>query len=139
MLFASPRLLQFFQDELGYPEDLLDLIREDFFEAFFMMLEVEINNYLDRHKLKEEYVRLQEIQKKDNVMETDLMQAFLDLYVENPEIAQAVNEKMSYFTKMFLSNIKKNMKDTTLEKMNKIIDEDIARYEKVIKRLTQEI
>ncbi len=139
MLFASPRLLQFFQDELGYPEELINQIREDFFEMFFLILEAEINNYLDKHNLEEEYKRLEKIQKNDNLMGTDITQAFLDLYMDNPEIMDSVNEKMGFFTQMFMSNLQNHMSKDQMAEMNRLIDLDIQKYQKAQEQLTPEI
>lgn len=139
MLFASPRLLQFFQDELGYPEELLDQIREDFFDAFLMILELEVNTYLDKNNLTEEYDRLFEIQKNDDFLESNLMTKFIEYYMENKDISSAVNKKMSYFTQMFVSNIKRRMTKEQLEGMDRIIDSDIEKYQKAQKLLQQEI
>lgn len=139
MLFASPRLLQFFQDELGYPEELLDQIREDFFDAFLMILELEVNTYLDQNNLTEEYDKLFEIQKNDDFLESNLMSKFIEYYMENNDISSAVNKKMSYFTQMFVSNIKRRMTKEQLEGMDRIIDSDIEKYQKAQKLLQQEI
>jgi len=139
MLFSSPRLTRFFQEELGYPEQLMQTIQEDFFETFLLYLETEINLYFERNNLEEEYKKLADIQKNDGGLQTGLIQAFIDLYIKYPEIKESVDEKMSYFTKMFISNIKNRMTEEQLTTMNKIIEEDIATYAKARKQLSLEI
>lgn len=140
MLFASPRLIQFFQEELGYPEDLIQMIQEDFFETFLLYLETETNLYLDEQNLEEEYQKLADIQKQDLVgLQVDLTTAFIDLYIKYPEIKSKVDEKMSYFTRMFTSNIKRRMTPEQLEEMDKILEEEIVKYAKAREQLTQEI
>lgn len=140
MLFTSPRLIQFFQEELGYPKDLIQMIQEDFFETFLLYLETETNLYLDEHNLEEEYQKLADAQKSDPIgLQADLTQAFIDLYIKYPNIKSKVDEKMSYFTRMFTSNIKRRMTPEQLEKMDTILEEEIAKYAKARKQLTQEI
>ncbi len=138
MLFASPKLIQFFQDELGYPKYLIQTIQEDFFETFLLYLETETNLYLERDGMEEEYQRLAEIKKTDKGLGTGLIEAFIDMYIKYPEIKTKVDEKMSFFTKMFLSNIKKRMTPRQLTEMTRIMEEDIATYSRIRRKLAQE-
>lgn len=138
MLFASPKLIQFFQDELGYPKYLIQTIQEDFFETFLLYLETETNLYLERDGMEEEYQRLAEIKKTDKGLGTGLIEAFIDMYIKYPEIKTKVDEKMSFFTKMFLSNIKKRMTPRQITKMTNIMEEDIATYSRIRRKLAQE-
>jgi len=138
MLFASPRLIQFFQDELGYPKYLIQTIQEDFFETFLLYLETETNLYLEKDGMEEEYQRLAEIKKTDKGLGAGLIEAFIDMYIKYPEIKKKVDEKMSFFTKMFLSNIKRRMTPRQLTEMTKIMEEDIATYARVRRKLAQE-
>lgn len=138
MLFASPKLVQFFQDELGYPKYLIQTIQEDFFETFLLYLETETNLYLERDGMEEEYQRLANIKKSDKGLGTELIEAFIDMYIKYPEIKRKVDEKMSFFTKMFLSNIKRRMTPRQLTEMTKIMEEDIATYARVRRKLAQE-
>lgn len=138
MLFASPKLIQFFQDELGYPKYLIQTIQEDFFETFLLYLETETNLYLERDGMEEEYQRLAEIKKTDKGLGTGLIEAFIDMYIKYPKIKTKVDEKMSFFTKMFLSNIKKRMTPRQITKMTNIMEEDIATYSRIRRKLAQE-
>lgn len=138
MLFASPKLIQFFQDELGYPKYLIQTIQEDFFETFLLYLETETNLYLEKDGMEEEYQRLADIKKTDKGLGIGLTEAFIDMYIKHPEIKKKVDEKMSFFTKMFLSNIKRRMTPRQLTEMTKIMEEDIATYARVRRKLAQE-
>lgn len=138
MLFASPKLVQFFQDELGYPTHLIQTIQEDFFETFLLYLETETNLYLERDGMEKEYQKLANIKNLDKGLETGLIEAFIDMYIKHPEIKKKVDEKMSFFTKMFLSNIKRRMTPKQLTEMTKIMEEDIATYSRIRRKLAQE-
>lgn len=138
MLFASNRLNDFFINELNIPVDLIELLQQQYIEAFLSFLETEVNLYLDRKNLNEELDRLQLISQKDT-SGADLIAAFMEFYVNYPEIKQKVDRHIKGFNDMFSTHVHELLDNEKLEKMNKIIQEDIQAYTDFRKKLSQEI
>lgn len=138
MLFASERLLEFFREELKIPQQLLQYMQNSFFEAYLIYLETEVNLYLENNDLDEEYAELAKLKSKSN-SDSELIFAFVDLSIKYPEIQKKVEEHMLNFNKMFTANIHEMLDDEKLEKMNKIITEEIKRYADFREKLTTEI
>lgn len=138
MLFASNRLNDFFINELNIPVDLIELLQQQYIEAFLSFLETEVNLYLDRKNLNEELDRLQLISQKDP-SGADLIAAFMEFYVNYTEIKQKVDRHIKGFNDMFSTHVHELLDNEKLEKMNKIIQEDIQAYTDFRKKLSQEI
>ena len=138
MLFSSPRLVKFFQEELGYPSEMIQVMQEDFFETFLIYLETEINLYFDENNLDEEITALEKTQNNGSAMQVDLIESFLKMYEKYPEIKEKVDKHMSYFTKLFIANIHNRLSPEQIDRMNQIIKEDIKTYEDFRMRLIAE-
>lgn len=138
MLFASKRLIDFFVNDLNLPDDLIQLLQEQYLEAFLTFLETEVNLYLDKNKLREEQARLSQISKNDTTG-NDLINEFVNYYVNYPEIKEKVDNHIKGFNDMFSTHVHQLMDDEKLQKMHKIINEDIDTYANFRKKLTAEI
>lgn len=138
MLFASKRLTDFFIDELNIPEDLIEILQQQYLEAFLTFLETEVNLYLDRNKLREEQARLSQINKNDTTG-SELINEFINYYVNYPEIKEKVENHIKGFNDMFSTHVHQLMDDEKLQKMHKIINEDIDTYANFRKKLVTEI
>ena len=138
MLFASPRLLKFFEEELHYPKELIQEWQEGFLEAFMIYLETEINLYLTENGLTEEYEALEKVQKSDGPGNGNLIKAFIDMYIKYPVIKEKVDAHMQYFTKIFMANVHSRISEEQLAKMNSLIRNDIAALEKMREQLSEE-
>ena len=138
MLFASKRLTDFFIDELNIPEDLIEILQQQYLEAFLTFLETEVNLYLDRNKLREEQARLSQINKNDTTG-SELINEFIYYYVNYPEVKEKVENHIKGFNDMFSTHVHQLMDDEKLQKMHKIINEDIDTYANFRKKLVTEI
>lgn len=139
MFFLSSKITHFFNKELGYPKELIQTIQEDFFEAFLIILETEINLYLDKNKLHDEYKQLLSIQKDHSYSDTELTDAFLDLYIKYPDITSSVNDKLQSFTDLFFAQIRSQMNEAQNQELNQLLQEEVNKYANIRKQLAQEI
>lgn len=138
MLFASNRLNDFFIDELHIPEELIEILQQQYIEAFLSFLETEVNLYLEDHDMKDERDRLIKISENDP-SGADLIDIFIEYYVKYPQIKQNVDQHIKGFNDMFSSHVHELLDDEKLQKMNKIIHEDIQAYANFRKKLSEEI
>ncbi|MCA9380428.1 hypothetical protein KC675_04585 [Candidatus Dojkabacteria bacterium] len=138
MLFASNRLNDFFIKELNIPEELIEELQQQYIEAFLSFLETEVNIYLEEHKMNEEIDRLRAISKNDP-SGSDLIEIFMEYYVNFAEIKQRVDNNIKGFNDMFSANVHQLLDDEKLQKMNKIINEDIQAYTNFRRKLTGEV
>jgi hypothetical protein len=138
MLFASNRLNDFFISELNIPEELIEVLQQQYIEAFLSFLETEVNLYLEEHKMNEEIDRLKALSNNDP-SGSDLIEVFMEYYVKIPVIKQKVDNNIKGFNDMFSTHVHQLLDDEKLQKMNKIIHEDIQAYTNFRRKLTEEI
>lgn len=138
MLFASQRLMNFFIDELNIPSDLIELLQQQYLEAFLSFLETEVNLFLNKNKLDDEIERLSDIGKKDP-SGAELIMEFVNYYTNNPDIKTKVDRHIKSFNDMFNTHVHQLIDEDQFQKMHKIIVDDINTYANFRQKISAEI
>ncbi|HRN86428.1 MAG TPA: hypothetical protein PK863_03820 [Candidatus Dojkabacteria bacterium] len=132
MFFISPKVSEFVKTKLGYTNSMWAQMQEEYIEIFLTYLEVEVNLELERKGLDDKIESLADID--DN---QELINEFIKLYSEFPEVQEKVNEHMKKYFEGMIKSLLMILSKKNREELIKLINDELEKTTNYRKRLSE--